>query len=172
LRLASSALRELVGEVAPVTDVPPGGVRRSPENPGSSAAAPRCGGLRADGPAQIGEDLADGLRDRAKITSPFLAGPFARRLRCSLLTDPLAGYARRSRLASGQNSCAIKGEVIFARSLSGAGHMGISGTEVRVGTMCLAGRAKSLAASLPSERSGRWSRRPRTTTGSARPPNS
>ncbi len=58
------------------------------------------------------------LRDRAKITSPFLAGPFARRLRCSLLTDPLPGYARRSRLASGQNSCAMKGEVIFAQSLS------------------------------------------------------
>jgi hypothetical protein len=52
--------------------------------------------------------------DRAQITSPFLAGPFARRLRCSLLTDPLAGYARRSRLAGGQHSCAIKGEVICA----------------------------------------------------------
>jgi len=58
------------------------------------------------------------LRDRAKITLPFLAGPFARRLRCSLLTDPLAGYARRSRLAGGQNSCAIKCEFIFARPLS------------------------------------------------------
>ena len=61
--------------------------------------------------------LAKRLRDRATITSPFLAGPFGRRLRCSLLTDPLPGYARRSRLASGQNSCAIKGEVVFARSL-------------------------------------------------------
>jgi len=70
------------------------------------------------------DDAIDGsdLGDRAKITSPFLAGPFARRLRCSLLTDPLAGYARRSRLADGQNSCAIKGEVIFARSL------GVDGT--------------------------------------------
>jgi hypothetical protein len=58
-----------------------------------------------------------GLRDRAKITSAILAWPFDRWLRCSLLTDPLAGYARRSRLASGQNSCAIITEFIFARSL-------------------------------------------------------
>ena len=58
-----------------------------------------------------------GLGDRAKITSHFPAGSFARRLRCSLLTDPLAGYARRSRLASGQNSRAVKHEFIFARSL-------------------------------------------------------
>ncbi len=37
-----------------------------------------------------------------------------------LLTDPLARYARRSRLAVGQNSCAIKCEFILSRSLIGA----------------------------------------------------
>jgi len=58
------------------------------------------------------------LRDRAKITSAFLAGSFGRWLCGSLLTDPLAGYARRSRLASNQNLCAINAEFIFARSLS------------------------------------------------------
>ena len=57
------------------------------------------------------------LRDRAKITSHCPAGSFGRQLRCSLLTDPLAGYARPSRLAGGQNSCAVKHEFIFARSL-------------------------------------------------------
>ncbi len=57
------------------------------------------------------------LRDRAKITSHFPAGPFGRWLRCRLLTDPLAGYARRLRLASSQNFCAVKHEFIFARSL-------------------------------------------------------
>ena len=58
------------------------------------------------------------LWDRAKITSHFLAGPFGRWQRCSLLTDPLAGYARRSRLASDQNSCAVKYEFIFAWGLT------------------------------------------------------
>ena len=52
-----------------------------------------------------------------KTTSAILAWPFARWLRYSLLTDPLAGYARRLRLASGQNSCAIITEFIFAQSL-------------------------------------------------------
>ena len=61
----------------------------------------------------------DPLRGRAKITSRFLAGSFGRWLRCSLLPDPLAGYARRSRLASGQNSCTLKDEFILARSLTG-----------------------------------------------------
>ena len=57
------------------------------------------------------------VRGRAKITSHFLAGPFGRWHRCSLLTDPLAGYARRSRLASGRNPCAKKYEFILAQSL-------------------------------------------------------
>ena len=57
------------------------------------------------------------LRGRAKITSHFPAGSFGRGLRCSLLTDPWAGYARRSRLAGGQNSRAVKYEFIFARPL-------------------------------------------------------
>ncbi len=52
------------------------------------------------------------VRDREIITSHFLAGSFGRQLRCSLLTDPLARYARRSRLANGQNSCAIKRFVV------------------------------------------------------------
>jgi hypothetical protein len=58
------------------------------------------------------------LRGRAKITSHFPAGSFGRGLRCSLLTDPRAGYARRSRLASGQNSHAVKYEFTFARPLT------------------------------------------------------
>src|SRR5271157_1176628 len=60
------------------------------------------------------------LRARAKITSAILAWPFGRWLRCSLLTDPLAGYARRSRHASGQKSCAIITEFSFAWSLGAA----------------------------------------------------
>ena len=58
------------------------------------------------------------VRGRAKITSHFPAGSFGRGLRCSLLTDPWAGYARRSRLAGGQNSRAVKYEFIFARPLN------------------------------------------------------
>ncbi len=58
------------------------------------------------------------VRNRAKITSHLPAGPFGRQLRCSLVSDPLPGYAPRSRLASGQNFCAVKHEFIFARSLT------------------------------------------------------
>jgi hypothetical protein len=43
----------------------------------------------------------------------ILAGSFGRWRRCSLVTDRL-GYAPRSRLASGQNSCAIIVHVIFS----------------------------------------------------------
>ena len=57
------------------------------------------------------------LRGRAEITSHILAGSFGRGRCCSLLTDPLAGYARRLRLAGGRNSCAIKYEFISARPL-------------------------------------------------------
>ena len=57
------------------------------------------------------------LRGRAKITSHFPAGSFDRGLRCSLLTDPRVGYARRSRLAGGQNSRAVKYEFIFVQPL-------------------------------------------------------
>ncbi len=69
--------------------------------------------------------LAPFLRGRAKITSHFPAGSFGRGLRCSLLTDPWAGYARRSRLAGGQNSRAVKYEFIFARPLSRRRHSAI-----------------------------------------------
>ncbi|NNM87925.1 MAG: hypothetical protein HKL95_05345 [Phycisphaerae bacterium] len=58
------------------------------------------------------------LRDRAIITSHFPAGSFGRWRRCSLLTDPRLGYARRSRLVSSQNYCAVKPEFIFAQSLT------------------------------------------------------
>ena len=59
-----------------------------------------------------------GLWGRAKKTSHFSAGPFDRQLRCSLVQDPLPGYAPRSRLTGGQNFCAVKHEFIFARFLS------------------------------------------------------
>ena len=59
------------------------------------------------------------LRGRAKITSHFPAGSFSRGLCCLLLTDPRAGYARRSRLAGGQNSRAVKYEFIYTRPLTG-----------------------------------------------------
>ena len=61
----------------------------------------------------------DRLSNRAKITSHFPAGPFDRQLRCSLVPDPLPGYAPRSRLAGSQNFCAVKHEFIFARFLTG-----------------------------------------------------
>ncbi|NNM86903.1 MAG: hypothetical protein HKL95_00115 [Phycisphaerae bacterium] len=69
-------------------------------------------------PAIIARYCRPALRDRARIASRFLAGPFGRWLRCSLLTDPLAVYAHRSRHASSQNSCAVKHEFIFSGSLS------------------------------------------------------
>jgi hypothetical protein len=74
--------------------------------------------MRIGATGLVGDFRKSALRDRAKTTSAILAWPFARWLRCTLLTDPLAGYARRSRLASGQNSCAIITEFIFARSLN------------------------------------------------------
>jgi hypothetical protein len=43
----------------------------------------------------------------------ILAGSFGRWRRCSLVADHF-GYAPRSRLASGQNSCAIIVHVIFS----------------------------------------------------------
>jgi len=49
----------------------------------------------------------------------ILAGAFAHWLCCSLVTDPY-GYASRSRLASGQNSCAIIAQVISSRRLMDA----------------------------------------------------
>jgi hypothetical protein len=61
------------------------------------------------------------LRDPAKITSYFPAGSFGRRLRCWLLKDPRAGYARPSGLAGSHNFrlsfSAVKRGFIFARSL-------------------------------------------------------
>ena len=63
------------------------------------------------------DDQTRTLRNQAKITSHFPAGPFGLQLRCSLVSDPLPGYAPHSRLASGQNFCAVKHEFIFARSL-------------------------------------------------------
>lgn len=61
------------------------------------------------------------VRDRAKLTSRFPAGPFARWLHWSLLKDPGAGDAPPSRLASGQNFrqsfIAVKYEFIFSRPL-------------------------------------------------------
>ena len=69
------------------------------------------------------------VRGRAKITSHFPAGSFGHGLRCSLLTDPRAGYARRSRLAGGQNSRAVKYEFIFARPLK-------RGRRYRAGIAC------------------------------------
>jgi uncharacterized protein with HEPN domain len=66
------------------------------------------------------------IRGRAKITSHFPAGSFGRGHRCSLLTDPRVGYARRSRLAGGQNSRAVKYEFIFARPLIGEAANGVS----------------------------------------------
>ena len=92
------------------------------------------------------------LRGLAKIKLPILAWSFGRWLRCSLLTDPWAGYARRSRVvplrselrgtspppvsfpkpderfairgASGQNPCAMIGNFILARPLSASADRG------------------------------------------------
>ena len=58
------------------------------------------------------------IRDRTKRTSHFPFGPLVRWLRWPLLTAPEAGCARPSRPASNQNSCAVKYECIFSRSLS------------------------------------------------------
>ena len=70
-------------------------------------------------PTRLATDAPRHLAPRglAKIKLPILAWSFGRWLRCSLLTDPWAGYARRSRLISGQNPCAIKGNFILARPL-------------------------------------------------------
>ncbi len=108
------------------------------------------------------------LRDRETITSHFLAGSFVRRLRCSLLTDPLARYARRSRLAVGQNSCAIKCEFILSRSLGGV--LKKIATCAAAGTLAIilfiAPVSAALAATAPSanllakaideQRGGQW----------------
>ncbi|HUC85599.1 MAG TPA: glycoside hydrolase family 3 C-terminal domain-containing protein [Candidatus Acidoferrales bacterium] len=75
---------------------------------------------------QYADVVSPQLRDGAKITSVILAWSFARWLRCSLLTDPWTGYARRSRLASGQNPRAKIPELIFAQSLKAYGIGGLS----------------------------------------------
>ncbi len=81
----------------------------------SVASKPHPGDIPA---AQRSRQAAPLVRNRAKITSHFSAGPFGLQLRCSLVSDPLPGYAPHSRLAGGQNFCAVKHEFIFARSLT------------------------------------------------------
>jgi hypothetical protein len=79
----------------------------------------RCG---RSANATIGFDKASGRTETrtigAKKSIPSAAAPrFGRTWNLGTAQKQLPGYARRSRLAGGQNSCAIKGEVIFARSL-------------------------------------------------------